>query len=318
LHQRYWQRAFPAWDAQTDEELRQIVDQLLEVKRPRAAINVVHMNWKAVDSPRFVRLLREAATCSSEPPRNFQLSSYEISRALTALDKRPDVSRDELAQLEFIYLQALDHSQHGIPNLERQLTESPALFMQALELTYKRSDDAADPVEWLPASAGERDAIVTQMYTLLRRLRRIPGTQPDGTIDVKKLRDWIVEVRALCRTYAREQVGDRTIGGVLAHCKVGADGVWPCEPVRQALEEVGSKDIGIGMLISVHNSRGAMWRGAGGEQERDLATKYRGWAKDLAFDSPAVSQMLEQIAQSFEQDARWHDNRESLRRRLAY
>jgi hypothetical protein len=318
LHQHYWQQVFPVWDAQTDEELRQIVDQLLNVKRPMTIINVVHMNWKAIDSPRFVRLLREAATSSSEPAGHFQLSAYEISRALTALDKRADVSRDELAQLEFIYLQALDHSEHGIPNLERQLSESPTLFMQAIGLTYTRSDEAADPVDWLPASAGERDAIVTQMYTLLTRLRRIPGTQPDGTIDVKKLRDWIVEVRALCQTYARGQVGDRTIGGVLAHCKIGVDGVWPCEPVRQVLEEIGSKDIGIGMLISVHNSRGATWRGAGGQQERDLAAKYRGWSKDLAFDSPWVSQMLEQIAQSFEHDASWHDNHENLRRRLAY
>jgi len=98
---------------------------------------------------------------------------------------------------------------------------------------------------------------MTRMYTLPRRLRRIPGTQPDGTIDRSKLQDWIVEVRALCRAYAREQVGDRTIGGLLAHCKIGADGVWPCEPVRHVLEEISSKEFGIGMLMSVHNARGA-------------------------------------------------------------
>jgi hypothetical protein len=318
MHQQYWQKTYPVWDAQTDEELREIVDQLLAVKRPRAALHVVHLNWAAVDSSRLVRLLREVAASNSEPAGHFELSSYEISRALMTLDKRPDVTRDELAQLEFIYLQALDHSKHGIPNLERQLSESPSLFMQALGLTFRRSDGGDDPVEWLPESAGDRDALVTQMYTLLKRMQRIPGTQPDGTIDVRKLRDWIVEVRALCRTYAREQVGDRTIGGVLSHCKADADGVWPCEPVRQVLEEFASKEIGIGMLVGVHNSRGAMWRGAGGQQERDLAAKYRGWSKDTAFDSPVVSQMLEQIAQSFEQDASWHDNHESLRRRLAY
>lgn len=105
---------------------------------------------------------------------------------------------------------------------------------------------------------------------------------------------------------------------MLSHCKADSDGVWPCEPVRQVLEELASKEIGIGMLVGVHNSRGAMWRGAGGQQERDLAAKYREWSKDTAFDSPVVSQMLEQIAQSFEQDASWHDNHESLRRRLAY
>ena len=204
MHQQYWQKTYPVWDAQTDEELSEIVDQLLVVKRPRAALRVVHLNWAAVDSSRLVRLLREVAASNSEPAGHFELSSYEISRALMTLGKRPDVTRDELSQLEFIYLQALDHGEHGIPNLERQLSESPSLFMQALGLTFRRSDGRDDPVEWMPASAGDRDALVTQMYTLLKRMRRIPGTQPDGTINVKKLRDWAVEVRALCRTYARE------------------------------------------------------------------------------------------------------------------
>jgi addiction module HigA family antidote len=318
MHQRYWGKTFVAWDAQTAGELREIIDQLVAVKRPLAALNVVHMNWAAIDSPRLVRLLREVAKSTSEPPAHFQLSSYEVSRVLTMLGKRSDVPANDLAQLEFIYLQALDHSEHGIPNLERQLSESPSLFMQALGLTFRRSDGADDPVEWLSTSADNRDSLVTQMYTLLTRLRRIPGTQPNDTIDAKKLHDWIVEVRSLCRAHAREEVGDRTIGGLLAHCKVGADGVWPCVPVRQVLEELASKEIGIGVLIGVHNKRGAMWRGAGGQQERDEAAKYRAWSRKIAFESPTVSQLLERIAQSFEQDAKWHDNRESLRRRLAY
>jgi addiction module HigA family antidote len=318
IQQRYWREVLPHWDDQSDAEMREIIDRLLAVERPRAALSVVHMNWKALDSGRFVRLLREVATSRAEPVGHYQLSSYEISRALKVLNKRPDVSRDELAQLEFIFLQILDHTSHGIPNLELQLTESPGLFMQAIGLTFRRSDSADDPVEWLATSASDRDSMVTQMYTLLTRLRRIPGTRPDGTIDIDGLRTWIVEARALCRTYAREEVGDRTVGGLLAHCKTGEDGIWPCEPVRKVLEEVASKEIGIGMMISVHNARGATWRGAGGQQERDIAAKYRGWSKAITVESPFVSGILEQIAQSFERDAQWHDSRENLRRRLPY
>ncbi len=319
MQQGYWKQAHPHWDAQSDGEMREIVDRLLSAERPRAALSVIHMNWNALDSVRFIRLLREVATSRAEPAGHYQPSSYEISRALKILDKRLDVSRDELAQLEFIYLQALDHTEHEIPNLEFQLTELPSLFMQAIGLTFRRSDDADDPVEWLSTPAGERDSMVTQMYSLLKRLRRIPGTQPDGTIDVDRLRTWVVEVRALCKAYAREEVGDRTIGGLLAHCKAGKDGVWPCEPVRQLLEEVVSREIGIGMMVSVHNARGATWRGVGGQQERDVAAKYRGWSKEIAVESPFVaSEILEQIAQSFERDAQWHDSREELRRRLPY
>jgi hypothetical protein len=30
---------------------------------------------------------------------------------------------DEIAQLEFLFLRALDHREYGIPNLERQIAE---------------------------------------------------------------------------------------------------------------------------------------------------------------------------------------------------
>jgi len=316
LQRHYWAEVMPQWDRQTDSELRGVIDQLLAVERPRAALNVVHMNWEAIDTPRFVRLLREVATSSAEPKGHYRTSSHEISRALDILDKRSDISRDELAQLEFIYLQALDHTKHGIPNLERQLTESPNLFVQAIGLTFKRNDGAEDTVEGLPPSADGRDTMVTQMYTLLTRLKRSPGTQQDGTIDADKLRKWVQEVRTQCKACAREDVGDRTIGGLLAHCKTGADGVWPCEPVRQVLEEAQSKDIARGMLIGIHNARGPTWRGVGGQQERDIAAKYRGWSKELALEFPFTSRVLEEIAKSFDQDAQWHDSRESLRRRL--
>ena len=45
---------------------------------------------------------------------------------------------------------------HGIPNLERQIEDSPVLFVQALALLFKRDDGGDDPPEWRienPASA---------------------------------------------------------------------------------------------------------------------------------------------------------------------
>jgi hypothetical protein len=53
-----------------------------------------------------------------------------------------------MAQLEFLYIDALDDSTHGIPNLESQVAQSPPLFVQAVALAYKRRDDGEDPPEW--------------------------------------------------------------------------------------------------------------------------------------------------------------------------
>jgi hypothetical protein len=224
----------------------------------------------------------------------------------------------ELAHLEFLYLSALDDEERGIPNLERQLAQSPALFVQAVGLAYKRSDDGEDPPEWRIADNEARSNIATQAYRLLHNAKRLPGTNDDGTIDVSKLKAWIDEGRALCKTHAREEVGDNVIGELLSKAPPGSDGIWPCEPVREVLEEVGNSRMAEGMAVGLYNQRGAQWRGEGGAVERELSAKYRGWSKQLAFEVPFMSRLLERIARSYDHEAEWHDTDASLRKRLPY
>jgi len=95
-------------------------------------------------------------------------------------------------------------------------------------------------------------------------------------------------------------------------------GVWPCAVVREVLEEMGSPDIALGMLIGVYNSRGVHWRGEGGAQERGLAEKYRNWSRQLAFEYPYVANLLEQIATGYDRDAAREDSEAAVHRRLRY
>jgi hypothetical protein len=108
------------------------------------------------------------------------------------------------------------------------------------------------------------------------------GTNEDGQIDANRLRGWLIQSQALTRKHARKEVGDIIIGQLLARSPMGADGVWPCEPVREALEEFGTAEIAKGMRIGVYNLRGAFWGEEGGGQERGLAEKYRTWSRSLA------------------------------------
>ena len=149
-------------------------------------------------------------------------------------------------------------------------------------------------------------------------LAEFPETQPNGSIDLKGLKDWLKQVRTLTRGSGRADIGDKMIGRLLSHCPLGSDGIWPCEPVREVLEDLGSQDIATGMWIGIRNARGATWRGAGGDQERGLAEQYRSWSREVAFEYPFTAGMLEQIGASYDQEAQWWDNRDDLRERLDY
>ena len=318
LKRRYWEEVNPHWGPSDATAIATFVDELLKVDRPRAAFHAAHMDLKLIDTPRLMRLLTEVATNGAEPSGHYRFDGHYVSQALETLEQRGDTSRDDLARLEFLFIRALDRSKHGIRNLEAQLSETPTLFMQALALAFGRNDGREDPAEWRLPNSDNRTALARAAYALLTSASRIPGTQTDGSIDLKQLKAWMEQVRSLAREYGRAEIGDDMIGRLLSHCSEGEDGVWPCEPVREAIDDVGSLEIATGMLVGVRNARGATWRGEGGAQERELAEQYRGWSREVAFEHPFTASMLEQIAADYDHDAKWWDEQDSVRERLGH
>jgi len=82
------------------------------------------------------------------------------------------------------------------------------------------------------------------------------------------------------------------------------------------MEGIASSEIGRGFCSGVHNSRGVHWRGEGGEQERELATKYRALADRLHFDYPYAGGLLENIAASYQREAVREDSKAKITKRL--
>jgi hypothetical protein len=221
-----------------------------------------------------------------------------------------------MARLEFLFIRALDRTEHGIQNLERQLVESPRLFVQVLALAFERSDDGEDPPEWRIDNEEQRQALALAAYTLLDKIIRIPGTDDNGVINAADLKTWVTETRALCLELARAAIGAQNIGQVLSAAPVGADGVWPCEPVRDVLEDVASREIAIGIGVAVYNARGMHHVQDDAADERALAEKYRAWSRKLAFAHAYVATVLEEIAQRYDREAeRWISDA-AVRRRL--
>ena len=119
----------------------------------------------------------------------------------------------------------------------------------------------------------------------------------------------------VCTTRARGNW--RSANGTgFAAAPSGDDGIWPCKPVRDVLEEIASPQVAIGMRVAVYNSRGAHARGEGGDQEREIAEKFRNWARQLDFSYPYVANLIEQIANGYDQDAMREDSETAVRRRL--
>jgi hypothetical protein len=122
----------------------------------------------------------------------------------------------------------------------------------------------------------------------------------------------------MCREHGRVKIGDQMIGQLLSRAPADEDGSWPCRTVCEAMELMSSEEVGHGFHVGTCNSRGAHWRGEGGDKERELAAKYRGWARRIAYEFPYMSSVLESIAESYDREANWQDTDAKVRGRLDY
>ncbi|MCP4211442.1 MAG: HigA family addiction module antidote protein [Halieaceae bacterium] len=315
----YWKNVNAHWNDLAPDEINEVIDRLLEVQRPVAAFHAVHLSWKNVKTARLTKLLHAVATTPKETPETFRLAEHGVSDAFEALDKRNEVGVQEKANLEFMYLEALDHGKHGIPNLEKQIAVSPELYVQAIGVSFKRSDDGKDPEEWLIADAEKHEHVATGTYRLLDRLRRTPGTdEEDGVVKINDLKEWLSKVRDLCKQHGRADICDQMIGQLLSRSQPDEDGNWPSHPICEALEWMSSEHVGRGFHVGTRNSRGVHSRGEGGDQERDLANKYRAGAQHVGFEFPYVGRLLESIAESYDREAQWEDTDAKVRSRIPY
>jgi hypothetical protein len=258
------------------------------------------------------------ATGSSEPLGMYKLDGYQITEAFKFLNESGEIAVDDMAGLEFRYIEVLDQEEGSIPNLEHQIEDHPEMFVQAIALAFRRDDDAEDPLELRPANAESREQQAMAAYRLLEKLSRIPGHNRQGDLEAARILEWLNRVRVACSELARGDVCDIQLGKLLSKAPVDSDGVWPCEPVREAIESLPTEKLCDGILNGLMNSRGAHWRarGEGGEQERQLAAQYAAWARALEFKYPRVTKILKEMVRTYEHQANREDTESSIRKRL--
>ena len=313
----YWRTIQPVAWGLTSPERAEVVERLLTMGRPRAALVAVKYQWKNVETALLMRLLTAVAAGSAGEDRFIAIEPHDISEALETLDARPGVTEQEMMLLEFAFVQVLDHSTHGIPNLERLIATSPAFFVEVSSHCFKRDDGGSDPSGWQIADETRRLAVASNALHLMHQIARVPGTKDDGAIDQDDLLHWIEETRELCAQFGRIAIGDHQIGRLLSKAPEGDDGIWPCMPVCVALEAVATEDVATGFIVGKCNTRGAFIRtGDGGEMERELAAQYRRWAQHRRIDYPFAGQVLNRIAKSYDEYARYQDGKAVLSKRL--
>jgi hypothetical protein len=215
-------------------------------------------------------------------------------------DRAPDDG--DLPRYEFMFFELLrDHKPSRA--LYRLLGNNPKEFVDMIKAIY-RSDD--EPARSLTPN---EQAFAHLSWSVIHEWNTLPGLGDDGAIDSEHLKDWVRKVRLSLEESGRSAIGDEQVGQVLSTSPIGDDGVWPAEPVRDLIDDLGNKRVDTGIHIGKMNQRGVTSRGVfdGGDQERELEARYRGWAATVATKWPRTARVLRGIADDYQRDARERD-----------
>jgi hypothetical protein len=303
----YWKVA-QFWPRDGDEGNIYGAEQLLEAGRARAAIHAVAGSRRQLPSELVSRLLAQAVSESLQQPNDGNepvMFQWSVCQLLRRLDEDRDVTDAQIAQLEWMYLPLLEHSERPPVVLHRWMSKQPAFFVEVISAMYRAYSESGSDVEVVTES---QKTLASQAYRLMESWTTLPGFQ-DGRLDGTTLQAWVRDAHRLGVNAERGAVGDVYIGRILSHATPDQDGVWPPKPVRELLEELRNDHIENGIVSGVHNKRGVTSRGMldGGSLERAEARQYRSWGDAVKLEWPRTASLLERIASGFDQSARHHD-----------
>ena len=312
VERAYWSRIGMPGVGNDRETVEFIIGKLLAVGRARDAATLAAYRGKELASEIVAKILSKAAKEQPQQPGDSNGQSmflFSVEELLQRLDKASDISGDELARLEWTYLPMLEHSRRPPVVLHKVLATNPEFFAEVVRSVYRPSPNSgfADDTD---GDENRARAIARRGYGLLQSWHQLPG-ETGGIVDGTTLEKWVKRARALCAETGRSEIGDQQIGTILASSPADPDGIWPSKAVREVIESIPSRHIETGVMVGIHNNRGGTWRGLldGGVQERSIASRYRGYANATALEWPRTSALLEQIARSYEEQGRQHDQR---------
>ena len=311
--QAYWGEIVPSY-CQNKDEAEEAVKYLLLADRPQTAFLYVDLILKKI-SPKVIFDILSAMLLPTSKDENNPPDRYQLGEAFSQISKYKMLSLEQKASLEFAYIEVLapcglKSENCSIKNLERYLEEHPEFFVQLISALSKRDDGEDDRGE----NANKKE-FLAKCFDTLGALTHIPGEDNSGKINTEKLEGWVKQAINLAEKNGRRNIVEYFIGKLLGHCQNGEDGIWPCEGVRDLVEDMHSKDMIEGMYIEKRNSRGVTSRsfGDGGAQEWRIVEQYQDWRRQLAITHPFVAdELLGQLAKSYQNEAEMWDNEHRL------
>ena len=302
LEDEYWDRfsGYLAWIGDIQDK-EYCVGKLIERQRPVALLNAISLNFTVLPVEQLLQTLELFINNPEDQYQNFD--SHAIKEMIEYLEEKNGLDESRLVHIEYHLFSLFGYDEAiRLKTLYRNIMNDPNFFVQLLQSFFLKDNDVDK----------QDKPTALHNYKILDECAFLPSINKDLKLNEPDFKAFIKEVRAQSEGFGILDSCDRLLGRILSHSPCEDDDKSILTMVADVLDLFDAENIRRGFGNGIVNQRGAHWRDKGGKQERALADKYRQYAKPWVISHPHVSQMFEDIARSYESEAKYWDNQDKL------
>lgn len=288
----------------TKNDIYRVVRELKNVNRYAEAIEIISSNRENIQMPdiEVVEVLYNYITHGSV--RNRHIDMYYISSIIEKLDKSedPNVTKP-LVFIEFVLFGQLEHSVDvNRLRLSKELSRSPELLMQLVELVYLPDDKDVEKKE--EVTNENRRLLSECALHILHFGHNVVSFKNDKDVfDGDHMKHYIEQLYKLAKERKRTNVIDYIVGEILGD--IPRDENYPPTALCELLEDLNSDKVDDSIRTKIYNSRGVSVRACfeGGAQERSIVSGFEAYKEKTKLLYPRITKIFDCLIKDYKRDA---------------
>lgn len=230
--------------------------------------------------------------------RNVSDVSYYLKEILKQMHKKyidDAVKSYELATVEIRFFGALKW--RDMKCFQKIVKADPGNYAELIAIIRRKDNDNSEKM-----LTEEESTYINVMCRLYGEIKFCPAER-NGKVIESELRSWIEEFMILLEKNDQKSLFSYYIGKMLSYSPAGKDGYYPCEAVRNVLEDYADDALISGYVTEKYNSRG-IYSPSDGRTEKSLAARYKENADYLSTIYPKTAKIYYRLCDRYKYEAK--------------
>lgn len=298
----YWEKVqVGIW---TKNDIDRVIRELKNVNRYAEAIEIISSNRDNIQMQdiEIVEIIYKYITNGTDQKRHIDM--YYISSIIERLDKSEDPNVIKpLVFIEFVLFRQLEHrvDVNGM-RLSKELSRSPELLMQLVELVYLPDDKDVEKKE--EVTNENRRLLAECALHILHFGHNVVSFKNDkGVFDGDHMKLYIEQLYKLAKERKRTNVIDYIVGEILGD--IPRDEYYPPTALCELLEDLNNDKVDDSIKTKIYNSRGVSVRACfeGGAQERTIVSRLEAYKEKTKLLYPRITRIFDRLINDYKREA---------------